>query len=288
MSLSGTWRLSCPGPWPLEGSQPQRGAREHTGPAPGSVSRGQEQKAYLGPLLGRGFRSKVPQPVLGPLTAGRAADCHVPAEPPGAPFPAHRGRANRSTCLPGQLWLRVRPRRCTGQRTRNQGLNTCGSVHKPRRALPAGGGCTWRSQLVVTCPLAPVSQAERTGLRGRPVRAGVSAGGWPGHPSGRLLRVERYLREANDAKGGRCGDTWEPAKATGPQPHLRRESDGRSQHGPRRSFQTPPGPSRPCASAESKTKGRSGQVPMGRRRGIHPSREGPSVADSGLCCPGNG
>lgn len=116
-SLSGTWRLSCPGPWPLEGSQPQRGAREHTGPAPGSVSRGQEQKALLGPLLGRGFRSKVPQPVLGPLTAGRAADCHVPAEPPGAPFPAHRGRANRSTCLPGQLWLRVRPRRRTGQRT---------------------------------------------------------------------------------------------------------------------------------------------------------------------------
>lgn len=58
------------GPWPLEGSQPQRGAREHTGPAPGSVSRGQEQKAHLGPLLGRGFRSKVPQPVLGPLTAG--------------------------------------------------------------------------------------------------------------------------------------------------------------------------------------------------------------------------
>lgn len=80
-SLSGTWRLSCPGPWPLEGSQPQRGAREHTGPAPGSVSRGQEQKAHLGPLLGRGFRSKVPQPVLGPLTAGRATDRPVPSPP---------------------------------------------------------------------------------------------------------------------------------------------------------------------------------------------------------------
>lgn len=89
-----------------------------------------------------------------------------------------------------------------------------------------GAGCRVPRTPVGSSRPDSVCAARRPGPRGQrgcspgPVRPAVkgrmTGGRWPSHPFGWLLREERHLWEAKDAKGGRGADTWEHTKATGP------------------------------------------------------------------------